>query len=212
MKRVKLILIAVAALFASASVQAQDFSVRLSGLMTMGDLAESKTLTSFLDGAKAGNAAAYGASIGCQFTMDFVAGLGAYVSADALWTPSNKEIRDMYDEHSWTKPQYINIPVMLGLHYQLPGASVAPYAQAGLGVNFFVKTPEGTAKSLIEYKTTKSLAVECGVGMMFNDVFSLGLHYLLPGINGVRISTDDVKVEEYDLKASMLALRMGLHF
>lgn len=212
MKRVKLMLVAATVMLASASVCAQDFSIRLSGLMTMGDLAEAKTLSTFLDGAKAGNAAAYGASIGCQFSMDFAAGFGAFISADAMWTPSNKEIRDLYDEHSWTKPQYVNIPVVAGLHYQLPGAAVAPYAQAGLGVNFFLKTPEGTAKNLVEYKMTESLAIEGGVGVVFNGVFSVGLHYLLPGINGVHISTKDIKVEDYDMKASMLALRLGLHF
>lgn len=212
MKKVRIIAVAAVAMMTSLSVSAQDFCLRLSGLMTMGDLAESKTLSSFLDGAKAGNAAAYGASIGFQFSMDFTGGFGAFVSADAMWTPSNKEVRDLYDEHSWTKPQYINIPVIVGLHYQMPGATVAPYAQAGLGVNFFMKTPEGTEKNLVEYKTTESLAVEAGVGVVFNGVFSIGLHYLLPGINGVHISTDNVTVEEYDLKASMLALRLGFHF
>ena len=213
MKRVKLILVAVAAIIATATVSAQDFSIRFSGLMTMGDLAESKTITNFIDGARAGNAAAYGASIGFQFTYDFGAGFGAYASADAMWTPSNKEIRDLYDEHSWTKPQYINIPVIVGVHYQLPGASVAPYAQLGAGVNFFMKTPEGTKNHLVKYNTTESLAIEGGVGVVFGGVFSLGLHYILPGINGVEISTSEgVTVEDYDLKDSMLALRMGFHF
>ena len=50
-----------------------------------------------------------------------------------------------------------------------------------------------------------------GLGAMCNDVFSIGVHYLLPGIDGVKISTKDVDAD-YDVKTSMLALRLGFHF
>ncbi len=58
---------------------------------------------------------------------------------------------------------------------------------------------------------TESFAVMGGLGVMFNDVFSIVVHYLLPGIDGVKISTKDVDAD-YDVKTSMLALRLGFHF
>ena len=210
MKKIKCMLVA-AALLAGASMQAQNFSFRFGGHMLLGDLAESQTVTSFLDNAKAGNAAGYGASLGFQFSLDVTDGLAAFVSADAIWTPSNKEIRKMYDEHSWTKPQFINVPVLAGLVYTLPASSVAPYFEAGLGVNFFVKTPEGVSGNLMKYDMTESFAVDGGLGLLFGSVFSVGVHYLLPGIDGVKISTQDVNAD-YDLKASIVSLRLGFHF
>ncbi len=211
MGKIRSFVAAVLMLTAVASVKAQSFSFHFGGIMMLGDLAESKTITNFWDNATAGNAAAYGAFLGFQFSMEITNGLGAFVSADALWTPSNKEIRKMYDEHSWTKPQFINAPVVVGLNYRMPGASVAPYFEAGVGVNFFIKTPEGISGNLKEYDVTESFAVEGGLGLMFNDVFSVGVHYLLPGVDGVKISTKDVDAD-YDLKASMISLRLGFHF
>ena len=213
MRKIRLFLAAAAMFAATFTLNAQSsFSFRFGGLMVLGDLAESQTITSFWDNTKAGNAAAYGAFLGFQFTQGIGdGGLGVFVSADAHWTPSNQEIRKMYDEHSWTKPQYINIPVMAGVHYHMPAVMVSPYAEVGVGVNFFVKTPEGVSGNLRKYDMTKSFAVEGGLGVMFNDVFSVGVHYLLPGINGVTISTQDMDAD-YDLKLSMLALRLGFHF
>ena len=213
MRKIRFFLAAAAMFAATFTLNAQSsFSFRFGGLMTLGDLSESQTITSFWDNAKAGNAAAYGAFLGFQFTQGIGdGGLGVFVSADALWTPSNQEIRKMYDEHSWTKPQYINIPVMAGVHYHMPAVMVSPYAEVGVGVNFFVKTPEGVSGNLRKYDMTESFAVEGGLGVMFNDVFSIGVHYLLPGINGVTISTQNMDAD-YDLNLSMLALRLGFHF
>jgi hypothetical protein len=212
MGKIRLFVMAFAMSFASFSLSAQNFSIRFGGLMTLGDLAESKTVSSFVENARAGNAAAYGASVGFQFSVEVLDGLGLFASADAFWTPSNQEIRQMYDEHNWTKPQFFNIPLLVGLNYRMPVASVSPYFEAGIGMNLFVKTPEGVSGDLTKYEATKSLAVEGGLGLMFNDVVSVGVHYLLPGIDGVKISAKDVDVEDYDLKASMLMLRLGFHF
>ena len=211
MRKIRLFFFVVVMLAASFPLSAQSFSIRFGGLMTLGDLAESKSVTSFVENARAGNAAAYGASVGFQFSVDVFNGLGLFVSADALWTPSNQEIRQMYDERSWTKPQFINIPLLLGLNYRMPAVTVSPYCEVGLGVNLFIKTPEGVSDNLTKYDMTESFAVEGGLGVMFNDVFSVGVHYLLPGIDGVKISTKDMDAD-YDVKASMLALRVGFHF
>lgn len=212
MRKIRLFLAAAAMFAATFTLNAQSsFSFRFGGLMVMGDLAESQTVTSFLDNAVAGNAASYGAFLGFQFSMEITHGFGAFLSADALWTPSNKEIRKMYDERSWTKPQFINVPVIAGLMYRLPGATVAPYFEAGVGMNLFYKTPEGVSGNLREYDPTTSFAVEGGAGFMFGDVFSVGVHYLLPGIDGVKISTKNVDAD-YDVKASILSLRLGFHF
>ena len=212
MRKIRFFMLA-AAMFAASTMNAQSsFSFRFGGLMVLGDLAESQTVTSFMDNTRAGNAAAYGAFLGFQFTQGIGdGGLGVFISADALWTPSNQEIRKMYDEHSWTKPQFINIPVMAGVHYHMPAVTVSPYFEVGAGVNFFMKTPEGVSGNLREYDMTESFAVMGGLGVMFNDVFSIGVHYLLPGIDGVKISTKDVDAD-YDVKTSMLALRLGFHF
>lgn len=211
MKKVKVLFVAAVMLAVSTPLRAQDFSFRFGGLMVMGDLAESQTITSFLDNAKAGNAASYGAFLGFQFSMEITHGFGAFLSADALWTPSNKEIRKMYDERSWTKPQFINVPVIAGLMYRMPAATVSPYFEAGVGTNFFFKTPEGVSGNLREYDPTWSFALEGGAGVMFGEVFSIGVHYLLPGIDGVKISTKDVDAD-YDVKTSILSLRLGFHF
>ncbi len=214
MKSVRIFLTAVLVTFSMAGAFAQmKASFRLSGLMTMGELAKETTLLSIEEGIHTGNAAKYGASFGLQISRVF-SNFQVFVSGDAMWTPMNEGVRNNYDEISWTKPYYINAPILLGVGYVLPLGSdgMGLYAEAGIGANFFFMTPFGTKDNLTKFECTVSPALEAGVGFYLNEAFSIGVHYYALGfLDGVEKKYKDLDQSTY-YTASMLALRLGFHF
>lgn len=160
---------------------------------------------------------------------------------------SEMEESDYLDEFSIAIPHYINIPIMVGLNYEYEiKDNIKFWGEGALGLNIGALTNykqsvsgtserynyeydyyydvdfEQTVKS--SYNTNTSLAFQFGAGFMFNDKYSLGVHYYSLGsqkIKGKLIyeaiydGESDIDEERFTFKSinpRMLTIRLGYHF
>jgi len=137
------------------------------------------------------------------------------------------------DITKWSK--YISIPVLIGMEYQLPlSSSTNIYGEAGIGANFFKLTKQES--EFIEninideynyyyktnYDSSIKLAGKIGVGLLFNDKYSISLSYWSLGNHNIkgewtettfRGGTNTEKVEATKtMDVRILALTAGVRF
>lgn len=226
MKAVRILSIAVAMMVMSLSSFAQvggrdvsggSFTLSFMGLNPMGDFASTSTqTTSLLLNNGCGNAT-LGAGFGMKFGYNFKFGLGIVLSADGFWNQLNGETRAMYDNISKTKPNYINVPVLLGLNYEVYfGKVFGIYVDGSAGVNMLFLTQEGWKDKAVKYKSSTSFAWQVGGGILLGANISLGVHYYDLGEASIVPMESSTLVSILGLESSVhekvLALRLGLIF
>ena len=160
---------------------------------------------------------------------------------------SELEEEEALDEFSIAMPHYINIPIMVGLNYEYGiNDNIKIWGEGALGLNIGTLTSlkqsvsgtyeeydyyydyyydvdfEETVK--YSYNTNTSLAFQFGAGFMFNDKYSLGVHYYSLGsqkikseamMEGIYDGDSDIDEERFTfgrINPRMLTIRLGLHF
>ena len=155
------------AIFLGASFPVKNYAV----FNDFNDFALTSTDT---DDAGAG----IGANVGFKWYFNVgVKGLGIMLSADGLYNGPNANLKTAYREKETnydgqfidgsfkynTKPQYINVPIMLGLNYIYHvNSSFGIYAEAGLGGNMrFITKMESVNKGSLLGVETKVTSTQC---------------------------------------------------
>ncbi len=160
---------------------------------------------------------------------------------------SEIEDNDEWDEFSMSLPHYINIPIMVGLNYEYGiNDNIKIWGEGALGLNIGTLTSikqygSGTSERYnyeydyyydvdkertikYSYNTNTSLAFQFGAGFMFNDKYSLGVHYYSLGSQKIKgeatfeeiydgeSNIEDERFTFKSIKPQMLTIRLGLHF
>lgn len=137
--------------------------------------------------------------------------LSAFLSLDVMASRLNTTLRKEFGvlgapEHlnkQWQCPTYINVPIMLGVHYDLDFTqNIGIFGEAGLGLSFNTITPLKETYSYIEKdgrtgetsltmqpKVNTAFAFQVGVGFNLGQRIRLGVHYY----NLAALGTTDVK-------------------
>lgn len=174
-----------------------------------------------LDNIKEGTEgyAGIGFNVGFDVTVALpVEGLGVFGGIDFFFNTNNSSLNDALDEYArnevkvldyvsevkYTKPHFINIPILFGLNYLHNFNNiVGVWGEAGVGPNFrlisrYEKTtdynramdimlPDGEIVTCIEkrigatYKSAVTLGFKIGAGVMLWDRMSIGLDYYYLG-------------------------------
>lgn len=174
-----------------------------------------------LDNIKEGTEgyAGIGFNVGFDVTVALpVEGLGVFGGIDFFFNTNNSSLNDALDEYArnevkvfdyvsevqYTKPHFINIPILFGLNYLHNFNNiVGVWGEAGVGPNFrlisrYEKTtdynramdimlPDGEIVTCIEkrtgatYKSAVTLGFKLGAGVMLWDRMSIGLDYYYLG-------------------------------
>ena len=133
---IKSLCLGFALLFAGFTAKAQqvETSIFLNGTLPMAQFNDNVNLVPFdetsfhvLDRSQIGKGAACGLGATARFGLWFDVGVGElqpFAEISFLWNNSGPSIRKAYDSHADslnqypTAPQYLNLPVMLGLKYR----------------------------------------------------------------------------------------------
>lgn len=163
--------------------------------------------------------AGIGFNVGFDVTVALpVEGLGVFGGIDFFFNTNNSALNDALDEYAknevkvldyvsevkYTKPHFINIPILFGLNYLHNFNNIVGiWGEAGVGPNFrlisrYEKTtdynravdvmlPDGEIVTCIEkrtgatYKSAVTLGFKLGAGVMLWDRMSIGLDYYYLG-------------------------------
>lgn len=116
--------------------------------------------------------------------------------------------------------QFINLPLIAGLNYtHLPkGGDIGFFGELGLGIDFMKITRLDVEADNYAFDETfylsTDLAVKLGGGIIFQDRYSLGLHYLMLGRHKVEGKRDLIGASyEFsypDQDVSMLTFTLGI--
>ncbi len=188
-----------------------------------------------------------------RFNIPSVKGLGIIASADFFLNMPNDDVKDwkedliselekeeyyFVDEFSIAMPHYINVPIMVGLNYEygindnikiwgegalgLNIGTLTSFKQSFIGTDWYDVDVEKTMK--YSYNINTSLAFQFGAGFMFNDKYSLGVHYyslgsqkiiaeaMWEGINGSYSYIDEERFTFGRINPRMLTIRLGYRF
>ncbi len=152
-------------------------------------------------------------------------------TVDFMYNTLSDSLKSSTTVGNVTYSNYINVPVMVGLNYQLDISSLAIYAEAGLGVNArFISKYEGniniagliSATGTFTYDPAFTFAYQFGAGIKMNSLI-LGVNYYVLGAAPVKgdihastnllgLATDFEDVSMGDLTPGFLSLRVGFTF
>ena len=155
-----------------------------------------------------------GFSVGGEWVkaVSGVEGLGVLFSVDAIYNGLNSDCKESLDEleeeleeddsftdFSLSRPNYINIPMMVGLNYNyVLNGNLSVFGNAGIGANVRIITPpaleyeveysygRGGSEESYYFTPTVALSWRIGVGMKINDKFSISLEYYALGNSKVK--------------------------
>ena len=125
---------------------------------------------------------------------------------------------------------YINVPVLVGLNYQLPvNKTFAIFGDAGLGINYSKVTDltmrfsvQGTNATATEtFDSSIKMAFQVGAGLLIQKQYTIGLHYNILGsyaYNGKMTATMSGQSQTSDItptgkiSVNILDLTVGILF
>lgn len=247
----KIALLIVAILGVNYANAQKDVSIHLGMLFPQGDFAESRMnngQVAWLDKTdRAGAGLGFDAGLKFRFNLPSVKGLGFITTADFFLNMPNDDVKDWKEDYisemeeysdvyefSIAIPHYINIPIMVGLNYEYEiKDNIKFWGEGALGLNIGALTnykqsiiSEGGEETMeVSYNTNTSLAFQFGAGFMFNDKYSLGVHYYSLGSQKIKGEAtfeeiydggySDIDEERFTFRSinpGMLTIRFGYHF
>lgn len=222
-------------LFAGVRAYAQqtETSVFINGTLPVAQFNNAVELEPFgsfavLDRNNIGKGASAGLGFTGRFGLWFDVGVGElqpYAEASVLWNNSGSKIRKAYDNHADslgkypTFPQYLNIPVMLGLKYRynlMP--DVRPFAEVAIGYDMLIITRNGYPSQSYRYKLTGELAWMAGIGTYLGEFVSVNLYYMGLGNHYIEYTaksaspTEEIFEGRPSSRMGVMGLRVGFHF
>ena len=233
---IKSLCVGIALLCAGYTVKAQQIetSVFLNGTLPVAQFNDNVNLEKYgpesfqvLDRSQIGQGASAGLGATARFGLWFDVGVGElqpFVEVSFLWNNSGPSIRKAYDNNKDslnqypTAPQYLNLPVMLGLKYRyklMP--DLQPFAELGIGYDFLFITKNGYPAHTYYYKPSGGLAWMVGLGTYLGEHVSVSLNFTGLGnhlIDPTSKSADDPNEYTERTRSSIgtLGLRVGFHF
>ncbi len=252
----KAILTAAMLLFAGATFAQFQFSVHLGGSLPAGNFGKTQISNEDIYSSVLFNNYGEQGNAGPGFNLGVkgkgflpVEGLGFIATVDGFYNSLNKDMYKFrerilnsvdYRDVDWEIkfPRYINIPVMLGLNYQMDFSDAfGIWVEAAAGLNVRIITDFETEYSewsfyneeIVDYRTSVCFAYQMGFGAMFANRISLGIHYYNLGIKSISYADSWTTIDDragldlfhsgysnndgyQKLKTSMFVLRIGYHF
>ena len=233
---IKSLCLAAALLLAGVGAKAQqtETSVFLNGILPVSEFNDQVDLNEYgiftpMNRTNVAKAAAGGLGATARFGMWFDVGVGQlqpFVEASFMWNNSRKYVRDAYDNNERndsmqcypTVPQYLNIPVLLGLKYRYDiTTDLRPFAELGIGYDLLIITKNGYPTESYRYKLNGQLSWMGGVGTYLGEHVSVSLYYMGLGSHRIEYTSKSYKPEGDDFNATkrnlgVLGLRVGFHF
>ena len=235
---IKSLCLGFALLFAGFTAKAQqvETSIFLNGTLPMAQFNDNVNLVPFdetsfhvLDRSQIGKGAACGLGATARFGLWFDVGVGElqpFAEISFLWNNSGPSIRKAYDSHADslnqypTAPQYLNLPIMLGLKYRyklMP--DLQPFAELGIGYDFLFITKNGYPSSTFHYKPNGGLTWMFGLGTYLGEHVSvsfnytgLGSHLIEPTSKSAPAPFEETYTGRTRASLGTLGLRVGFHF
>ena len=166
--------------------------------------------------ANIGKAATMGLGFGYRATYVFDVGFGEvapFLNADFQWNRVKKGLRENYMRANASKPNYLNIPVMVGIGYRYMLTDIIKvFGEFGVGADFFSITPEGNKDDgtigYCQYHVKPQLAWQVGGGAFFGSHVSASLHYY--GLGQHAITYNESKCSGALYAADKLSYETGL--
>lgn len=239
-----------AALLCGNSLFAQSSSYLNLGLnIPQGSFGSKVNTCALFDASSTQGGANLGANLGFKFITDTKAkGLGIMFSIDGMYNGLQKDVD--VESHMHTvipeitgldvkvkNPSYINMPILLGLNYNLDiSNTIGIFAEGGAGINVrFLLPCKMTATGEVfgintdysyEYHYTPKLAFafQFGGGIVISKAITLGVNYYNLGTSTVsgytnsyiKVSSSSQSITETkdfsykDLSTNMLIVRLGI--
>lgn len=218
MKKAAYILAIAAILTAGASAQAQrgrerhgSFFFSFDGVIPVGSFSESianrlvtmdeldmdhKNQEMPINPDNIGKSASFGAGFTFKYSFNFPvmedkAFAGPFVGISTAWNKLDGDVSDELDKIKCKKPNYINIPLMVGASGRYYFNDVlGVFGEFGIGTDMLCITKQGWSGNYQKYGADFALAWQVGVGAYFGRHLSMGMHYYKLGDHQT-ISTDD---------------------
>lgn len=238
---IKSLCVAVAMIFAGITANAQlETSIYLNGALPTGEMGGKATLdplsAPLLTKDNIGTTAAVGFGVGGRASYHFDVGFGEvapFVNIDFQWNQIKGAYRDDFAKESANAKasQYFNLPILIGVNYRYELTDIfKPFAEFGIGTDFFMISAERTSTSKLVYSVGNALAWEIGAGCFFGSHVSAGIHYYGLGkhritYNEKRTDIGGMTVDQVDAldpttvlnkvelrNIGSLMLRIGFHF
>lgn len=164
-----------------------------------------------LDEDHVGTSASMG--IGLSFKYSFAFSIiddqcsaGPFVGIDVAWNNLDKKVRDAFNEKKCDKPNYINMPIMIGANGRYYFNDVLGVsAEFGIGADMLYITPQGWSDAKQEYGTDFAMAWQVGAGAYFGRHVNLGVHYYSFGTH----NTVDTDAKTYTKYMGALMFKLG---
>ncbi len=163
--------------------------------------------------------ATVGLDLGYRFSYKFDIGEDAgavlpFFEANFMWNSLKSSLKEIYEDSSFSKPNYYNIPLLLGVQYRYEFSKLLTFfGEFGLGFDLFsISSEKGYTK--VKYKTTGAFAWEIGCGTFIGKNVSLGLHYYNFGKHKIMYRGEDVVLGTRTETRNIgeFVVRLGLHF
>ena len=209
------------------------FDLHVGGSFPMGDFKSKDSET--------GGGASSGLNIGLKYLYPVSSCDGLSITGGIDWHYNgiNQSIKDDlralvtsagYTNLSLDYFSYINVPVLVGLNYQIPvNKTFGIFGDAGLGINYSKVTDlnmrfsfQGTNATVTEtFDPSIKMAFQVGAGLLIQKQYTIGLHYNILGsyaYNGKMTATMSGQSQTSDItptgkiSVNILDLTVGILF
>ena len=242
MKKMFLAAFMTAVLMCGNTLFAQSNSYLNLGLnIPQGEFGSQASICALFNPVSTQGGAGLGANVGIKSIFNTkVKGLGIMLTLDGMYNGLQKEIKSHNQmgipelaglDVKTKNPSYINVPLMLGLNYELSLTNaIGLYVEGGVGANgrFILPYKKSTQAELFPGVTTNisyenhytpkvAFAFQFGGGIMINKSLAIGVNYYNLGTSAVSGKVDNVLSnylnQEFtykELSTSMLIVRLGI--
>ncbi len=221
MKKSKLFMAVVATMTMGVGIAHAQTTFSIGSAFPVGDFAaKSATTNALLETTGATGGAATGLSAGLKYQGGLpIFGLSVMGTVDVMWNKLSDEVMHGITNKDITMPNYINVPLMVGLNYELPiTLFLSLYAEAGIGCNarFLTKMKSDVMNTSVTYDPAFSLAYQFGLGIKITRLVLSANYYCL----GAAPVKGDVSSTAYsannqtfgEVTPDLVTLRVGFEF
>ena len=167
-----------------------------------------------LDKENVGTSATLGVGLSFKYSFAFSiiddqCSAGPFVGIDVAWNNLDKSVRKVFTDKSCDKPNYINLPIMIGANGRYYFNDIfGVSAEFGIGTDMLYITPQGWSDFKYKYGSDFSLAWQVGAGVYFGRHVNVGVHYYSFG-NHNTTPRDNDDGHSYEKYLGALMFKLG---